>query len=99
MQGSPGAHIIFRVHFEKADRLGGNEDVGEVKRLEADPSARRKFGRRRHFGVPTLCEVQQSVGTQDLLSLQDFDGSSEPVPVGVFIVAQVPFGTYFHALP
>ncbi len=24
---------------------------------------------------------------------------SEPVPFGVLMVVQVPFGTYFHALP
>lgn len=30
---------------------------------------------------------------------QDLTGVSEPLPVGVVIVAQVPFGTYFHALP
>ena len=29
---------------------------------------------------------------------QLFIGSSDPTPMGVFIVVQVPFGTYFHAL-
>lgn len=30
---------------------------------------------------------------------QPFIGSTEPLPFGVVIVVQVPFGTYFHALP
>ena len=33
------------------------------------------------------------------LSAQDLIGSSEPVPLGVLMVSQVPFATYFQALP
>jgi hypothetical protein len=30
---------------------------------------------------------------------QDLVGFSDPIPLGVFIVSQVPFGTYFQAVP
>ena len=32
-------------------------------------------------------------------SAQDFIASSEPMPLGVFMVTQEPFGTAFQALP
>jgi hypothetical protein len=31
--------------------------------------------------------------------VQDLMGISEPMPVGVFMLVQVPVGTYFQALP
>jgi hypothetical protein len=46
-----------------------------------------------------LKKQEARTGSRAPLLAQDLIGSSEPVPVGVFIVVQVPFATYFQALP
>ena len=43
MRRPAGAHIVFRVHFEKTDRLGGGENVWEMRRLESDAVPRWKM--------------------------------------------------------
>ena len=43
MRWSAGAHIVFRMHLEEADRLRGGENVAKMHRLEADAGARRKI--------------------------------------------------------
>ena len=44
------------------------------------------------------CQVAGDVLTASGLD-QDFIGSSDPMPDGVFIVTQVPAGTYFQCAP
>jgi hypothetical protein len=58
-----------------------------------------------HFGelsdystIRTLQEGARGAARASVVG-QDLIGSSEPLPFGVCIVAQVPFGTYFQALP
>ena len=41
----------------------------------------------------------KSLAESLLKSGQDLMGISEPMPVGVFMLVQVPAGTYFQALP
>jgi hypothetical protein len=36
MRRPAGSHVIFGMHFEKADRRGARENVAEMRRLEAD---------------------------------------------------------------
>ena len=43
MRRPAGSHVIFCMHFEKADRPGTGENVAEMHRLEADTGARWKI--------------------------------------------------------
>jgi hypothetical protein len=52
-------------------------------------------GLRERFLIPPF----QGEGSESGERNQPLTGSSEPMPFGVFIAAQVPFGTFFHALP
>ena len=96
MRRASVAHEVFRVHLEESNRLFRGDDFVKMHRLKAYAGARRKIRFNRHAFVRTLSERARR--RERLFAGQDFSGSSEPVPLGVWIVAQVPFGTYFQAL-
>ena len=100
MRRSAGAHVVLRVHLEEADRLRRGEDVAKMRRLETDAGARRKTGHDRHVGsLFARRNGKRAYGACATRAGQDLIGSSEPMPLGVFMFAHVPFGTYFQALP
>lgn len=99
----PGPHIVLGVDFEESDWLRRGNDVAKMRWLEADAGTRRKVCNNGHsFRFPSRATWQRhSECRMEPVALpgQDLLGSSVPVPAGVLIVAQVPFGTYFQALP
>jgi hypothetical protein len=102
VRGPACAHIIFGVDLEKAHGLRARNDVGKMLRLEADTAAQRKAGcvRQRH-GDRSWQWEEGGAGRRARASRKAYDliAVSDPVPFGVFMVAQVPLATYFHALP
>jgi len=73
-----------------------------MRGLQADAGTRRQIQSDGHMYVPALRAEEIGERTRDgprLILAQDLIGSSEPIPFGVFIVVQVPFATYFQALP
>jgi hypothetical protein len=98
MRWTARAHIVFGVDFDEADRLLAGQDLVEMLRLEAYSRAGGKRCRH-HPGLPSRAGGGEARVVRASRAGHDLIGASAPVPFGVFIVVQVPFGTYFQALP
>src|SRR6266513_1502447 len=101
MRRSARAHVILGVNLDEPDRVCRRENVAKMRGLEADAGAGRQIRYTEHLQIPALriAEMKEARGIRAPRIAQDLIGSSEPAPFGVLIVAQVPFTTYFQALP
>lgn len=92
------AHVIFGVDLYEGERLPGCEQVLKMLRLVSNACARGQGSEKRHAAT-----FRKPVGTHGgrapRRTAQDLIGVREPFPFGVFMEVQVPFGTYFQALP